>query len=364
MNDTPDRPEGETETPPTADQPDPQAPAKNETAPAGAGSAAPVGGSDALEAVEAELLAQSRRIQDSHLSLVDSGNHADGSDEDDAEDAADADGESAEGDDAGPPPPETPEEVARVMEALLFVSRDPLRPDRLMSLMGLTSVKPIREAAAALREHYTSTRRAFQLVEIAGGYQLLTCPEHDPFIFRLRRARQEQRLTPHALVTMAIVAYKQPITRAEVDAIRGAGSQHHLRSLVDRELIKVVGRKDAPGSPPMYGTTDAFLKQFGLKSLRDLPQEPDYGELTEEGEETEGMRDLYDRPTWIGRDGKNAAASGAEDGENGRESADSDAIDPEAKQATPADSTSDADAAADVPVRRIVPRTREVVDPD
>ncbi len=184
-----------------------------------------------------------------------------------------------------------PEEVAPIMEALLFVSSTPLSPDRLRTLMGLDSIVPIRRAADRLVGEYDHRGRAFELVERAGGYVLQTRAEFEKFVIRLRRARQEQRMTHAALVTLSIIAYKQPITRSELDAIRGAGSSHHIRSLVERGLVRVVGRRPTPGNPSLYGTTSLFLRVFGLKSLRDLPQEADFAETDVEALRASALAD-------------------------------------------------------------------------
>ncbi|MGE3850132.1 MAG: SMC-Scp complex subunit ScpB [Planctomycetota bacterium] len=197
---------------------------------------------------------------------------------------------------AGPDdtPAVLPEEVAPILEAMLFTSASPLSPDRLRDLMGLDSIIPIRRAADRLRAEYDSRGRSFELVELAGGYILQTRPEFETFVTKLRRARQEQHMTHAALVTLAIIAYKQPITRTEIDSIRGAGSSHHLRNLMERDLVRVVGRKHAPGYPSLYGTTSRFLRQFGLRSLRDLPQEADFAETDVEAIRAASREDLND----------------------------------------------------------------------
>lgn len=164
------------------------------------------------------------------------------------------------------------DELSKTLEAMLFVSKDPLKPDKVKQLLGLTSIIPIRQAMDKLKLFYEESGRAYELREIADGYLLQTRTNYDDCIQRLRRARRELKITQNALTTLSIVAYKQPITRSEIDAIRGANSSHHMRSLLDNELIKVVGKKEAPGSPRLYGTTRKFLEIFGLKSITGLPK--------------------------------------------------------------------------------------------
>ena len=204
------------------------------------------------------------------------------------------DDEDADGEEGGQLAAVLPEEVAPILEALLFVSATPLTPDRLRDLMGLDSIIPIRRAADRLRSEYESRGRSFELVELSGGYILQTRSEFESFVTKLRRARQEQHMTHAALVSLAIIAYKQPITRSEIDSIRGAGSTHHIRNLMERDLIRVVGRKHAPGYPSLYGTTSRFLRQFGLRSLRDLPQEADFAETDVEAMRGASREDLHD----------------------------------------------------------------------
>ncbi len=164
------------------------------------------------------------------------------------------------------------EELSKTLEALLFVSKDPLKPDKIKQILGLTSIIPIRQAAIRLQKFYDETNRAYELREISEGYLLQTRINYEDSIQKLRRARRELKITQNALTTLSIIAYKQPITRSEIDSIRGANSSHHMKNLLDNMLVKVVGKKEAPGSPRLYGTTKRFLEIFGLKSLSGLPK--------------------------------------------------------------------------------------------
>jgi segregation and condensation protein B len=122
-----------------------------------------------------------------------------------------------------------------------------------------------------LQELYDRDGTAFGVEELAGGFQLLTRPAFHPWLARLRRAAAELRLSNAARETLAIVAYRQPITRADVEAVRGVGSAEVLRQLMDKDLVRIAGRDDSLGRPVLYGTTRKFLQTFGLNSLQDLP---------------------------------------------------------------------------------------------
>jgi len=167
----------------------------------------------------------------------------------------------------------TPEQMKPVAEALLFASDEPLPAARLAQLLGKgADAKTARKLVDDLNADYAGQGRAFEVVEIAGGFQLLTRPEFKDWVAELHRNRRQDKLTPSAVETLAIVAYKQPIQRATVDDIRGVQSGPLLRSLFERGLIKVVGRQNVPGRPILYGTSRLFLRHFGLKSLKDLPR--------------------------------------------------------------------------------------------
>jgi segregation and condensation protein B len=164
------------------------------------------------------------------------------------------------------------EELKRIIEALLFSSASPLSAARLASLMGVRSPARIRKLCEELKLEYESSRRAFSLEEIAGGYQLLTLPDFNTWVSKLREREHEESLSQSALETLAIIAYRQPITRAEIEDIRGVQSGYILRSLIEKDLVAVVGRSEELGHPLLYGTTKTFLEIFGLASLKALPK--------------------------------------------------------------------------------------------
>jgi segregation and condensation protein B len=166
-------------------------------------------------------------------------------------------------------------EAGKVIEALLLAAGVPLSVDRLKSLTGLDDSREIQAIVEGLRIEYQESGRAFTVEEVGGGFRLLTLPEYAPWLDRLKKREAKARLTPAVLETLAIVAYRQPVLRADVEKIRGVDVGGALRSLVDRGLVKVVGRAEEPGSPMLYGTTRRFLTVFGLKSLTDLPKAKD-----------------------------------------------------------------------------------------
>ncbi|OGW75070.1 MAG: SMC-Scp complex subunit ScpB [Omnitrophica bacterium RBG_13_46_9] len=161
--------------------------------------------------------------------------------------------------------------IKRIIEALLFVSENPIAVKDLKQALDGLEEDQIREAVEQLRDDYVKQGRSFGIAELAGGYQIVTNPEFAPWINKLFK-REETRLSTPALETLAIIAYRQPITRSEIEGIRGVNVDGVIKTLLDKDLIKIRGRKDAPGRPITYGTTDEFLKRFGLKGLEQLPK--------------------------------------------------------------------------------------------
>ena len=168
-----------------------------------------------------------------------------------------------------------------ILEAILFVSGEPLSVDRMLGVVEGVSRAELVGALQALQADYAVEGRGLQLVEVAGGFQIATRPDCAPWIKRLERAKEGARLSRSAMETLAIVSYKQPVVRAEIEHLRGVDSAAVLKTLLERRLVRIVGRKDAPGRPIMYGTTRQFLQAFGLKDLSDLPALRDIKELKE-----------------------------------------------------------------------------------
>lgn len=162
--------------------------------------------------------------------------------------------------------------LKQVVEALLFASDVPISVGKLAETVGLDATKPVKDTIAELNAEYAAREAAYRIEERAGGFQLLTLPQYADYIQRLVRKKDEGRLTPASLETLAIVSYKQPIIRADVEAIRGVACGEVLRSLMEHNLIKIVGRAEIVGRPMLYGTTRYFLEVFGLANIKDLPK--------------------------------------------------------------------------------------------
>ena len=168
-----------------------------------------------------------------------------------------------------------------IVEAILFVSGEPISVDRLQGVVEGVSRAELMSALRALQSDYAAEGRGLQVVEVAGGFQIATRQDCAPWIKRLEKAKAGARLSRSAMETLAIVAYKQPLVRAEIEQIRGVDTAGVLKTLLDRRLIRIVGRKDIPGRPIMYGTTKQFLQAFGLKDLGGLPALRDIKDLRE-----------------------------------------------------------------------------------
>jgi len=158
-----------------------------------------------------------------------------------------------------------------VVEAVLFASDESLTAARLVDIVG-TSVKQIRQHIKNLNDKYQANNSAFRIEQIAGGYQMLTLSDYNMWLKKLLRARSDSKLSPAALETLAIIAYKQPVIRADVEAIRGVQVGEVIRNLMYKGLVKIIGRAEVLGRPMLYGTTRKFLEVFGLNSLKDLPK--------------------------------------------------------------------------------------------
>jgi len=169
------------------------------------------------------------------------------------------------------------EELLRAVAALVFASPEPITERKIASLVagegGASETARTAAALATLRERLAASGLPLELRTIAGGWQILTSPDTSEVVKRLFQDRKAERISPAALETLAVVAYRQPVTKAEIEAIRGVQVGPILRSLVDRDLVKVTGRADVPGHPLQYGTTKTFLDRFGLGGLDDLPRD-------------------------------------------------------------------------------------------
>jgi segregation and condensation protein B len=162
--------------------------------------------------------------------------------------------------------------LAQLLEAALFSAARPLTAEELATLDVDATLADVRVALEQIREHYDFEQHGVELVELAGGYQILTRPVHAAAIERAQFSVRTPKLTAAALETLAVIAYRQPVGRAEIEEIRGVSAGGVLRSLQERSLIEVVGRSEALGRPLLYGTAPMFLELLGLRDISDLPR--------------------------------------------------------------------------------------------
>ena len=167
---------------------------------------------------------------------------------------------------------ETAPAAVVLLEAVLFASDTPVEAERIREVLELESVHEARALVTELSQSYDEGGRALQIVEAGGGYRLVTRPQLAPWLVRLARSRSRSRLSRPALETLAIIAYRQPVSRPEIDAVRGVNSEGVLENLMERRMVRIAGLKDAPGRPFLYETTREFLVAFGLRDVGDLPR--------------------------------------------------------------------------------------------
>ncbi len=164
------------------------------------------------------------------------------------------------------------DQAKNIIEAMLFVSDKPLFVNEIKGVLEDFKPQDVKEVIAELTKEYEDTSRAFRIKEIAGGYQITTDPSLAPWLKKLYKTSGVDRLTGPSLETLAIVAYKQPATKPEIEAIRGVNVDGVLKTLIEKNLVKITGRRETPGRPILYGTTQEFLQYFGLNSLQELPK--------------------------------------------------------------------------------------------
>ncbi len=202
--------------------------------------------------------------------------------------------------------------LAKLLEAALFASPRPIATEELAALDADASPAALQSALDELREHYDVDGHGVELVELAGGWQVLTRPEYTEAIERAQMAVRPQRLSPAALETLAIVAYRQPIGRADVAEIRGVDVGAVLKSLHERGLIDVIGRAEGLGRPLLYGTTGLFLEQFALRHLGELPRVDELAiALRKNGDELLMAADVIDAPSDASSDAPTEAMESA-----------------------------------------------------
>jgi segregation and condensation protein B len=176
--------------------------------------------------------------------------------------------------------------IRPILESLLFVSETPLRLETLIEILPESSQEDILKGIQEIQTDWVEASRGLELVEVAGGYQFRTKPQWAEWVSRLKKVKAV-KLSQSALETLAIIAYRQPIIRPEIEQIRGVDSGWVIRTLMEKGLVKMMGRKDLPGRPMIYGTTKSFLELFGLSAISDLPTLKEVAPPSEEGVEGE-----------------------------------------------------------------------------
>lgn len=192
-----------------------------------------------------------------------------------------------------------PAYAKKVVEALLFASSKPLTAAEIRKVIGNFSPRDIDHWIQELKEAYASEGRSFEVFQIAGGWEIGTKKEFAPWILKIELQKKARQASQSALETLAILAYKQPITRAEIEELRGVDVSGVLSTLLARGFIKIVGKKEIPGRPFLYATTDKFLEHFGLKSLQDLPSIEEIKSMVESAvkkEELLGTQNIVEVP--------------------------------------------------------------------
>ncbi|MCX7988914.1 MAG: SMC-Scp complex subunit ScpB [Thermodesulfovibrio sp.] len=170
------------------------------------------------------------------------------------------------------------EQIKRIIEALLFISEKPISQKFLASLFSISELE-IKIILDTLINEYKEKESGILIIQIDESYQMVTNPKYSEWLTLFKNKTLNNKLSEQALETLAIIAYKQPITKAEIDKIRSVNSDYAIKTLLDRKLIKIIGKKDVPGRPFLYGTTKEFLKLFGISSLNELPNIDDFQQI-------------------------------------------------------------------------------------
>ncbi len=212
-----------------------------------------------------------------------------------------------------------PLKARAIIEALLITASEPVTPGRLTNLLSGYNGRDIREAVDALNAQYEDAGHGILVVEIAGGYQLASRQEYGPWLRKYHKTSNQVRLSQAGLEALAIVAFKQPVTRIEIDSIRGVNSGGVLHTLLEVNMVRIVGRSEGIGKPMLFGTTREFLVHFGLKGLSELPKPKELEELLAEGQHKAEARQLA---LELNELQKQAGEDGEEDGESATEEAD------------------------------------------
>jgi segregation and condensation protein B len=178
-------------------------------------------------------------------------------------------------------------DLKNIIESIIFASTEPLPIERIVECIQKEDINApaVKESIDQLNKHYQEVNHTLRIVKLAGGYQFATHPQYDKWVSRLFKAKAEKKLSQASLEVLAIVAYRQPIARSEIEKIRGVNADWTIRSLMEKNLITVVGREDAPGKPLLFGTTKAFLEHFGLFEIAELPKLKEIEDILKEDKE-------------------------------------------------------------------------------
>lgn len=170
-----------------------------------------------------------------------------------------------------------------VIEALLFASEKPLTIEQARNILDNMEANEVRRLLEELKSDYEQANRGIRITEVAGGFQMITSANFAPFLKKFFKERHVERLSKPALETLAIIAYKQPLTKFEIESLRNVNVDGVMKGLLDKNLIRISGRKKAPGRPFVFGTTKQFLEYFGLKTLEELPKMEEFSAMAQEG---------------------------------------------------------------------------------
>ncbi len=178
------------------------------------------------------------------------------------------------------------------IEALVFASDKPITLEQIKKVLGNLDSVSINKIIEELKTDYQTQNRGMRIIEIAGGFQMITSTNFTSFLKKLFKSRYSEKLSKPALESLAIIAYKQPLTKSEIESLRNVNVDGVMKSLVDKNLIRICGRKKVPGRPFVFGTTREFLEHFGLKSLADLPKIEDFTEMAQKKQEQNDIEPL------------------------------------------------------------------------
>lgn len=185
-------------------------------------------------------------------------------------------------------------DLKNIIEAIIFASTEPLPADKIIECVAKEEITGgiLKTTIDELNKHYQDQNVGLRIIKIAGGYQFATHPQFDKWVSRLFKSKADKKLSQASLEVLAIVAYRQPIARSEIEKIRGVNADWTLRSLMEKNLITVVGREDAPGRPLLFGTTKNFLEHFGLDAVSELPKLKEIEDILREDKEFAGTLEL------------------------------------------------------------------------